>query len=126
MKISKKLSKYNGENMKNKKSSEDTHKKEIKNETVENKNGTENKNGFGITSLVLGIVGICTIFMPYFAIVLSILSIIFSKTQKKKYGNNAITTAGFVLGIIGTILNSIVLAVVVILFVLMGLNGGFE
>ena len=60
---------------------------------------------YATSSLVLGITGLVLWMMPYFGIVLSILAIIFSRKQKEL----SRSTAGLVLGIIGTCINSILL-----------------
>jgi len=65
---------------------------------------------WGVTSLIFGIIGILVFIAPYFGLPLSVGAIWFSRIQKKKKHTN-IMTAGFVLGIIGTILN-VLLAIV--------------
>lgn len=64
-------------------------------------------NGFGVASLICGIAGLCGFLMPYFAIFLSILAVVFSVIQKRN-NPNGISTAGLVLGIIGIILNGLI------------------
>jgi len=63
----------------------------------------QKNNGFGIASLVLGILGLL-LFM--FGLVPSILSIIFAVKQRKTYPNG-IATTGLILGIIGTVISGL-------------------
>jgi len=65
-------------------------------------------HGFGVASLVLGIVSIVLLWFPPVAIVSGVLAIIFAVVQKKKE-STGIATAGLVIGIIGTVLNGIIL-----------------
>lgn len=65
------------------------------------------KNGMGVASLVLGILGVIPLVFP---IVMSILAIIFggigrSRATRGEATNKGVATAGLVLGIIGTLLN---------------------
>jgi hypothetical protein len=79
-----------------------------------------NGNGFGVASLVVSIFGFIFLLMPYFGIVLSVLGIVFGYVQKRKF-SNGVATAGLILGIIGTVINAIVLFVVlIILFAALG------
>jgi flagellar biosynthesis protein FlhB len=59
-------------------------------------------NVYGITSLVLGIIGIIACFFLV-GIIFSALAIIFGAIQRKR-NPNGIATAGIVLGIIGAVL----------------------
>jgi|WetSurMetagenome_2_1015567.scaffolds.fasta_scaffold345965_2 hypothetical protein len=70
-------------------------------------------NGFGIASLILGILGILLFFLGGF--ILSILAIIFSVVQKRK-SSNGMATAGLILGIIGLAIG--VLCVILVFFML--------
>ena len=65
--------------------------------------------GFSIASLVLGIFGLVLFLMPYIAIFLSILAVVFSALQKPK---NGMSTTGLVLGIIGILGNLFMLVIV--------------
>lgn len=65
---------------------------------------------YAVTSLVLGILGLILFLMPYFAIVFSILAIVFSRKQQD---DNA-SKAGLVLGIIGTCLNAVMLLILMV------------
>jgi len=70
-------------------------------------------NKFGIASFVCGLVGLLIIWIPFLGLlgfILSILSIIFYSKQKK-ISNSGLATAGFVLGIIGTIIGCLFLIV---------------
>jgi hypothetical protein len=68
----------------------------------------ENNTGWGIASLVLAVASILFLLIPFIGIILSILSLIFSKVQKETCPTS-IATAGMVIGIIGFILNSILI-----------------
>ena len=71
--------------------------------------GKEHKpKGKGITSLVLGILGIILFWFPPIGFLLAGLSIIFSKIQAMMKPTG-LSTAGLVLGIIGVCLNTIIL-----------------
>ena len=70
----------------------------------------EKSNGFGIASLICGIAGLCGFLMPYLAIFVSVLAIVFSVLQKKN-NPNGMATAGLVLGIIGIVLNVLFLLI---------------
>ena len=67
---------------------------------------TKNKEsiGWGVSSLVTGLVGILMVFAPYFGLPLSIVAIVSSIKQKP---NSGLSTAGLVLGILGVIFNSL-------------------
>jgi cadmium resistance protein CadD (predicted permease) len=70
---------------------------------------------WGNASLVLGIIGLLCIFAPYFGLPIAILAVIFANKQNKIEPTGQ-ATAGNVLGIIGIILNAIML-LLVLLFV---------
>lgn len=62
----------------------------------------------GNTSLIEGIIGLVLMFVPCFGLPLSILAVISAKKQSKiKITKNSLT--GYILGVIGIILNSIFL-----------------
>ena len=63
-------------------------------------------NGYGIASLVLGIVSVVIFWIPLIGLVPGILSLIFANKQKRIYPNG-ITTAGFILGIVGIVLGEL-------------------
>ncbi len=63
-------------------------------------------NGYGITSLVLGITSIVLCWIPFLGLVSGILGIIFHVQQKKIFPNG-ISTGGLVTSIIGTIFSAI-------------------
>jgi len=73
----------------------------------ENKKEQASK-GFGIASLVVGILGLVMFLMPYIAIFLSIMAVVFSAIQSKKL-KTGLATAGLVTGIIGIVFNSLIL-----------------
>ena len=70
---------------------------------------------WGSAALVLGILSLVLIFAPYFGLPLAILAVVFAYKQNNLYhtGN---ATAGNVLGIIGIIINAIMLLFVVAIF----------
>ena len=59
---------------------------------------------WGIASMVTGILSLVLFLAPYFGLVFGIASIVFAGMQMKKTGNG-FSTAGLVLGILGTALN---------------------
>lgn len=86
----------------------------------DNKTNLEQKsNAWGISSLVTGIVSILIILAPYFGLPLAIFSIV-ANYKQKKIQPNGYGTAGLVLGIIGVVLNSIMLLFVLIALLFVG------
>ena len=82
---------------------------------------TNDKKGFSIAALVLGIIAIILCCIWYvsipcgiIALILGILSIIFAVKSKNHYGFTAMNIAGLVLGIIGTVLGTIELLIIII------------
>lgn len=72
----------------------------------------DKRNGFGIAAFVLSILGVlCVGFFPPF----SILSLIFSLIQRKKY-SNGLNTAALVLSIVG-----LALSLLMIIFIIFGI-----
>ena len=76
-------------------------------------NVDKTKNSKGIASFVLGVIGIVFFFIPYIAIVPSMLAIIYAKKQRK-INSTGLSTAGLVIGIIGTIINGLMLLLVLL------------
>jgi len=74
------------------------------------------KKGYGNAALILGIIGLLSLFMPYIGIVLSILALIFANKQTPVTGN---ASAGKVMGIIGICTNGIMLLLVLFVFAVM-------
>lgn len=72
-------------------------------------------NGYGVASLVLGIIGLITAWLP-FSFIIDILAIIFG--AKSNDGNG---TAGKVMGIIGLILNGL-LTLIIFLALIIGMG----
>lgn len=70
-------------------------------------------HSWGIASLVLSIFGILLFLAPYFGIVFSILAIVFHSKQKK-IEPIGVSMAGFVIGIVGIVVNSVMLLFVLI------------
>ncbi len=77
------------------------------------------KNGkttaWGTAGLILAICSLFFVFVPYFGLPMAIIAVIFSAVQKK-HKETGVATAALVVGIIGIILNAIML-----LFVFIGL-----
>lgn len=73
---------------------------------------------WGIASLTTGILSILLVLMPYFALPLSVFAIVAASMQKPK---NGMATAGLVIGILGTILNSITM-LIFLFMLLMGIG----
>ena len=71
------------------------------------------KTGFGVASLVLGILSLLFILMPYFGLPMAILAVVFASKQNKTNPTGQ-ANAGNVLGVIGIVLNSIVLFCMII------------
>lgn len=76
------------------------------------------KNGFGITALVLGIVGLLFSWVPVFGLVLAILAIVFAvlgrgRVKRREADNGGLAIAGLVTGIIGALIGAVVLVVLV-------------
>jgi len=63
------------------------------------------KEGLGIASLVLGIAGIIFFWIPIFGLACGVVGIVFAAKQRQKTFSG-ITTAGFVLSIIGTVFSA--------------------
>jgi uncharacterized membrane protein YbaN (DUF454 family) len=82
-------------------------------------------NAYGTASLVLSIIGLVLFLMPYIAIFLSILAVIFYGVQKRKdneanVSTKGSTTAGLVMGIIGIVLNAVMLIFVLAVLTIFG------
>lgn len=86
---------------------------------------TNNSNGFGIASLILGICSIAICCCYGVGVVPAIIGLILGILQNKKNANG-IATAGIVLGIIGILLNVVWLIYMVILFSDGGLQDIFD
>ena len=80
---------------------------------------TNQPNGYGIASLVLGIAGLTfnSVFPP-FALVFAIIGIFFAKKQNKIYPNG-IATAGLITSIIGTVIGGLITLFFIFIFLLM-------
>lgn len=76
---------------------------------------------WGIASLVLGIIGLLLFLAPYIGLFLSILAIVFYGVQKK-YHSTGMALGGLVTGIIGVVINAILLIFVVGLFSFLALG----
>ena len=71
-------------------------------------------NTLGVTSLVFSIIGLLTILAPFIGLPLSVSAIALSREQKKIM-SSGIATAGFVIGIIGTVFNVFTLIVFLVI-----------
>jgi len=76
--------------------------------------------GWGIASLVLGILGLLGMLLPYIAIVFSILAVVFFGIQKR-YKPTGCGTAGLIIGIIGIVANCIILLFMIIVIFAAGM-----
>jgi len=86
------------------------------------KNKTE--DNLGTASLVLGIIGVSFIFMfPPIGLILSILALVFSSKQKK-IEETSYSKTGFILGLIGIILNIAIMLIVAI--IVLGIIAGLS
>ena len=61
---------------------------------------------WGVSSMVTGIISLLLFLMPYFGLPLAIFAIV-ANSKQKKIKDSGMGTAGFVLGILGIIINSI-------------------
>jgi len=76
---------------------------------------SEKTTAWGTGSLIISIIGLVFFFAPYLGLPFSVGAILFSRAQKKIESTKA-ATAGFVLGIIGTVLGTVTsISVVVVL-----------
>jgi len=71
--------------------------------------------GFGVASLVTGIIGFVLFLMPYIGIFFSVIAIVLATVQQKRY-KTGLATGGLVIGIIGAVSN--ILWILMIVFVL--------
>jgi len=101
-------------------------KKEEVRETTTSSETTQSKEskGFGITAMVLGIVGILAVCIPYISLPCAILAIIFAIVGMKKPGKG-MGIAGLVLGIITLVLYCLIFVAGISLFNFVT-NGGAE
>ena len=70
-------------------------------------------HSWGIASLCCGIAGLVLFLAPYFGIVLSILAVVFHSKQKK-IEPTGVSMGGLVTGIIGIVINSLILVFMLI------------
>ena len=69
-------------------------------------------NSYGITGFILSLIGFFLFLMPYFAIFLSILGVVFGSLQAKR-GQTGLGTTAIVLGILGIVGNLFWLLIVI-------------
>lgn len=89
----------------------------------ENKKEEKKSIAWGVSSLVTSIFSILLFFMPYFGLPLSIFAVV-AHSKQKKIKPTGISMAGFVCGIVGIIINAIMLFFVGIAVLLMASTGG--
>ena len=77
-------------------------------------------HAWGIASLILGIISLLLFAAPYIGIFLAILAVVFYGIQKR-HKVTGTATAGLVTGIIGIVLNSIMLILIIGIFSLVGI-----
>ena len=92
--------------MKNKRDSKTVKKQSVEHKKSEKSSGETKK--WGISSLILAILSILFLLLPFVGIVLAILAVVFAIIQKK-HNPAKIAAAGLIIGIIGIVLNIIVL-----------------
>lgn len=63
-----------------------------------------NNNGFAITALVLGLIGVVLNFIPFLPYPISILAIIFGVLGMNKTAKRGMSIAGIVLGVAGILM----------------------
>lgn len=85
---------------------------------------TNERKGFNITSLILGIVSIISCCAWYISLPTGIIAIIFSIAGKKDAGRG-MGVAGMIMGIIGTILTILWIVALAALFVGLTESGGY-
>lgn len=76
---------------------------------------------WGVSSMVTGILSLLLFLMPYFGLPLAIFAIV-ANSKQKKIKESGMGTAGFVLGILGIIINSIMGFFVLIALLLIGVS----
>lgn len=84
---------------------------------MENK---EKKTGYGIASMILGILSIILCWVPFLGVSNGILAIVFFAMQKKR-GTTGMSVAGLVTGIIGLIVSTIYMLIYSILLSVLAL-----
>lgn len=81
--------------------------------------GKEVNNSYGVASLVVSILSILLIIAPYIALPLAICGFVFAKKQNK-IEETMSSTSGYVISIIGIVLNTIVLLLLVVYLLMFG------
>lgn len=79
---------------------------------VKKENQKESK-AWAVASMITGILSILLFIMPYFGLPLSILAII-GASKQKKIVENGMASAGNIMGIIGVVINSIMLIILLV------------
>ena len=92
---------------------EENVKEVVGSKVLENINTNEEIKSWGIASMILGIIGILLMLAPYIGIFLSITAVVFYSKQKKVGKITGIANTGLITGIIGIVLNAIMLIFVI-------------
>lgn len=92
--------------MRNKNDSKIVKKQNVVNKKSEKISGETKK--FGVASLILAILGILFLLLPFVGIVLAAIAVVLSRIQKK-YTKTWLTIAGLIIGVIGIILNGLII-----------------
>ena len=88
--------------------------KELKKQkSLESNEVTQLTHAWGIASLCCGIAGLVLFLAPYLGIVFSILAVVFHSKQKK-IEPTGVSMGGYVTGIIGIVINSLMLIFVIL------------
>lgn len=71
---------------------------------------TKHTNSWGIAGFILAILSIFFLGAPYFGLAMAILAIVFYGIQKRE-GKTGLATSGFIIGIVGIVLNVVMIIV---------------
>lgn len=83
---------------------------------------TKQKISLGIIGFIMSIIGLAGVLMPYFAIIFSIAAITLGSKQRR-INETGMGTASTVIGIVGTVLNGIVLFGIILWLIIAGTTG---
>lgn len=79
-------------------------------------------NAKGIAALVCGILSLLLVFAPYFGLPLAVIALVLAG-QQKRLDESGQATAGNILGIIGIVINSIMLLIMLVGLLIFGSIG---
>jgi hypothetical protein len=82
----------------------------------------DKRNTWGVASLITSIIGLLLFLAPYLGLPLSIFAVVASSKQNKTY-KTGVAQAGNVMGIIGIVINSVMLIFVLIALLFVGMTG---